>query len=48
MVQGHTSDFGATKSSKDGPHCDILDGGGWEIGILGKCCTEDLELDDEE
>ena len=42
MIQGHAGSFGAAKFRKDGSNCDILNGGGRDIGILRECCTEDL------
>lgn len=32
--------FGAAQSQEDGSDCDILNDGGWNVGVLGKHCAE--------
>ena len=44
VVQCHTGGFGTAELGKDGPDCDILDGGGWNTGESVERGTEDLAI----
>jgi len=42
VVEGHAGSFATTEFGEDGSYGDILDGGGRDVGVLGKNCAEDL------